>query len=123
MAESFRDCVGSARDTIIENAEYNKDFLAGMSRERVEGWLQEQIHEAVDGAVPIYNWDIMEVAKDSAVWSQDTSDYGTSRDLIHAAQLSIYMAIEEEINEDGSILDAIMDMIEEDEEADDGNIQ
>ena len=113
---AFDKAVVDARDTLIEQAEYAKEFLTGMSRERLEDWLHEETHEAVDGAGPIYNDDIMACAADYRVWSQDTTDLGSPRDLTQAAQWAIYQAIEEALYEDASLLDAIEGIAETDEE-------
>lgn len=105
---AFDDLVSGARESLIEHAEYAADFLNGMSESRVRDWLDDEYHEIVDGAVPVYNNEIMDVAKDPRVWSQDTADYGEARDLIQAAQWAIYAAIDEALREDDSILAEIM---------------
>jgi len=107
---AFQDCVAEAREAIIEAAEYEADFLNGMSRSRVSDWLSEAIHEAVDGAVPVYNYEIMQVASDPAVWSQGTSDFGQPENLMQAAQWAIYAAIEEAIGDDETIIEALMEI-------------
>lgn len=94
---TFDDVIEGARDQMIENAEYAKDFLNGMSRERIEEWMREQVHEIADSHVPVYNTDIFSVLSDPRVWSQEVADLGTPESLLQAAQWAIYMAIEERL--------------------------
>lgn len=105
--ETLDGRIALAREALIEHAQYNRDFLAGMSRERIEEWVQDELHEIVDGCVPVYNADIMAVATDPRVWTQDSADFGQPRDLLQAAQWAIYQAITEGLNEDTAILDEI----------------
>ena len=116
----FDEAVTDARAALIEHAEYNKESLSGMSRDRLQEWLNEEMHEAVDGAVPIYNSDIMACANDYRVWSQETDDFGKPENLIQAAQWAVYGAITEALNEDSSILDALEEIANADEESEDG---
>ena len=115
---AFDEALGAARDTIIEAAEYAKDDLNGMSRDRLSEWLDDLVHEVADEAVPVYNSDIMACANDYRVWSQDCNDFGRPDNLIQAAQWAIYAAIREELGEDSTILDALVDIAESGDEGD-----
>lgn len=107
MTTELQDVVAGARDTLIEQAEFDREFLGGMSAYRCQEWLSEHMHEAVDGAVPIYYGELFELVSDSDVWAQDTSDLGQPDSLLQAVQWAVYTAIEEAINNDESILEAV----------------
>lgn len=111
------DCIRDAREAIIENAEYSKDELNGMSRTKLEDWLSDAMHEATDGAVPIYYSDIFAVLADPRAFSQDINELGgATDDMSKNAQIAIYMAIQEALYDDASLLDEIEAIANPDEE-------
>ncbi len=102
------ECIANARETIIENAEYAKDEINGFSRTRLSDWLSETMSEAVAGAVPIYYSDIFAVLAHPRAYSQDINELGgATDDMSKNAQVAIYMAIEEALNDDASLIDEI----------------
>ena len=116
---TLNKCISDAREAVIEAAEYAKDEISGYSRSRLEDWLSDALHEAVDGAVPIYYSDIFAVLADPRAFSQDINELGgATDDMSKNAQYAIYMAIEEALNEDRSLMDEI-DAIANPDEADD----
>lgn len=60
-----------------------------------DGYLDDAIHEIADGLVPVYNWELFELLADPRVWGQDISDYASLENMLQAAALAAYLAIEE----------------------------
>lgn len=106
----FDTLVADTREAILEAAEYSADYLNSMSRSRLEEWLQEEGREQIDSMIPVYNHEIMQLASDSRVWSQNPEDLATTGSLILMTQACIYLALEEAINDDDSLMDALVEI-------------
>ena len=116
-AMTLGECVANARESIIEAAEYAKDEINGYSRSRLEDWLSDAMHEATDSAVPIYHTDIFAVLADPRAFSQDINELGgATDDMSKNAQIAIYMAIQEALYDDTSLLDEIEAIANPDDE-------
>ena len=109
MSETWDEVRSNARESLVEALTYEKDMLRSQNFD-----AGDLLHEVADGAIPVYNHDIMSVAAHPDVWSADVDDFGKPENLIQAAQWSIYAALQEYLNGE---LDAIIEAITSEAEA------
>lgn len=93
MAEThLEDCITDAKGSLVENLEGHENYLR---RHGADSAARDAIHEAANGAVPVYIYDLLDVFRSESNLWYETPDSGFDgcESVMGAISLMIYEAI------------------------------
>lgn len=100
----LKDCIEDAKESLAENLDGQENYLR---RHGVDEIINDSIHECADGAVPVYNSDLLNVfGSDSSLWyAEPDTGFDGNNGIIGAISRVIYDAISSALYEYADDLD------------------
>lgn len=84
------DSLGAQFLTLV--ADSVRETWAGANKVTRRDWQDgDMAHDATDGCVPVYTYDVWRTFVDLAAWQEDVTEYGPIDDMERAAMDALYM--------------------------------